>query len=232
MATPDPLEFHAFMAERFERAVVPALAVLVVDHDARPLERLVAHVGKADAQWMDLAHLDRAVKAAVESVQGLPAGTSPEDLIGAHDVGKDARTGRDVVANPPEWARALNDVAATFCVASPRTPGWNPRVLAVTDDGETLDKFAAAARRMVPEAFELYGRLASGLIAWMQGGALRGYLADDGVKALRVALTANQEQTLLWKDSGADFHRRKVQAFCFLAEKHRLGLAAVSTATP
>lgn len=215
------------MAQRFEQAVLPALAILVVDHDGRPLERLAAHSRKADAPWQDADRLDAAVQAATKAVQPLPAGTPPEELIAAHEVGRDPRTGRDCVADPPPWARALNEVAAAFCVATARAPGWNPRVLAATDEGETLDKFHAAARRLNPQAAELYSRLASGLIAWCQGGPLRGYLTDADVKALRQALSTNQDQTLMWKEKGGDFHRRKVQAFCFLAEKHRLGLAAV-----
>jgi hypothetical protein len=234
MAGAAPLEFHPFMAQRFEQAVLPALAILVVDHDARPLERLVAHSGKADATWLDIGGLERAVKGATEAVQGLPQGTSPQDLIATHDVGKDPHTGYDCIANPPAWAVALNEVAAALCVATARTTGWNPRVLATTDDGETLDQFAAAARRLNPPAFQLYGRLAAGLHAWLQGGPLLGYLGERDVEALRVALTTSQEQTLMWKEKGGDFHRRKVQAFCFVAQKHKLGLAALrsSAAAP
>ena len=221
-------EFHPFMAQRFEQAVLPALSILVVDHDARPLERLVAHVGKADAAWVDLGRLDAQVKEATEAVRPLPLGSPPEELIGAHEVGKDAHTGRDCVADPPAWARALGAVAATLCVATRRTPGWNPRLLERTDEGETLERFVEAARRIHPQAFAPYSKLTSGLIAWMQGGRLRGYLTDGEVRQLREALTTTQEQTLMWKERGGDFHRRKVQAFCFLAEKHGLGLAAVA----
>ncbi len=221
------LEFHPFMAQRFEQAVVPALAILVVDHDARPLERLAAHVRKGDAAWMDVDRLDVAVKGATKVVEALPVGTAPDELIAAHEVGKDPHTGVDCIVDPPAWARALGDVAANFCVATRRTGGWNPRLLARTDEGETLDKFVSAARRLLPEAFYTYAKLASGLLAWMQGGALRGYLVEREVKQLREALTTTQEQTLMWKEKGGDFHRRKVQAFCYLAEKHRLGLSVL-----
>jgi len=47
------------------------------------------------------------------------------------------------------------------------------------------------------------------------------------VPLLRKGLDADQAMMFKWKEKGGDFHRRKVQAFCFLAEKNGVGLAAV-----
>ena len=223
------LEFHPFLAERFAEAVVPAAMVLVVDHDPRPLERLLEVVKKTDAKWLNVEAARAAIKAAAEAVANLPRGEPPEELIGAYDVGKDPHTGRDVIVNPPEWARSLNAVARAFCVATGRVSGWNPTVLATTDDGETLDKFVAAAKALRPEALSWYSKLTAGLLAWMQGGELRGYLTLEEVGKFREALQADERQMFMWKEKGGDFHRRKLQAFCFLAEKHRVGLCALAT---
>jgi hypothetical protein len=230
MSSPAAIEFHPFLADRFAQAVVPALMILVVDHDARPLERLLAAVAKTDTAWLHVEVARARIKAAAEAVADLPAGEPPEDLISNSDVGKDPHTGRDIVLNPPRWACALNDVARTFCVATGRVSGWNPHVLAQTDDGETLDRFVAAARALHPEALTWYSKLAAGLLAWMQGGALKGYLTLEEAGKFREALQADERQMFLWKEKGGDFHRRKLQAFCFLAQKHKVGLAALQPA--
>ena len=229
MADAAPLEFHPFLAERFAEAVMPAAMILVVDHDPRPLERLLGAVSKADSVWLDVEATRLKVQAAAAAVAHLPRGEPPEELISVHHVGKDPHTGRDIILDPPEWARALNEVARAFCVATGKARGWNPHVLATTDDGETLDKFVAAARALHPEALTWYSKLTAGMLAWMQGGALRGYLSLAEVGKFREALQADERQMFLWKERGGDFHRRKLQAFCYLAEKHHLGLAAVAT---
>jgi hypothetical protein len=223
-------EFHPFMADRFAEAVVPALMILVVDHDARPLERLVERCAVTDAKWMDAQRARAHLKAAVAAIEPLPRGTPPEDLVAVHDVGKDAHTGRDAIVNPPVWTRALNAVAFDLCVATRRTPGWNPGVLAVTGEGESLERFVGAARILHPEALGWYSKLAGGLFAWLQGGALRGFLTRAEVSKFRESLEADERQMFFWKDRGGDFHRRKLQAFCFLAQKHNLGLAATAPA--
>ena len=227
MAQASPLEIHPFMADRYAQAVVPAAMILVVDHDRRPLDRLRVHCEKADKAWMDLEALRVALDDAAKAVAHLPLGQPPDELIAVHTVGKDARTGRDCIADPPEWALALNRVAATFCVATKRTSGWNPHMLEAPDDQETLEKFAEAAKKLHPPAFEWYAKLASGLLAWMQGGALRGFLTGAETELFRNQLEATPDQMFMWKEKGADFHRRKLQAFCHLANKNRLGLAAV-----
>jgi uncharacterized protein (DUF2249 family) len=223
------LEFHPFLAERFAEAVVPASMILVVDHDPRPLERLLESVKNTDAKWLDAQATRAKIHAAAEAVANLPRGEPPEELISVHHVGKDAHTGRDIILDSPEWARALNAVARALCVATGRARGWNPQLLATTDDGETLDQFVAGARALHPEALSWYSKLAAGMLAWMQGGELRGYLSLAEVGKFREALQADERQMFLWKDKGGDFHRRKLQAFCFLAQKHRLGLAAVAS---
>lgn len=227
MAEVAPLEFHPFLADRFSEAVAPAAAVLVVDHDARPLERLLERVLKTDAKWIDAERAHAAIEAAAKAVGNLPKGTLPEDLIAAHGLAMDPHTGRDVVEAPPAWARDVNRVAAALCVCTGKTAGWNPSVLATTADGETLEQFVAAARRLTPEAHQRYGKLAAGMVAWMQGGELRGFLTRAEVPILRRALEADERQMFLWRERGGDFHRRKLQAFCYLAEKHGVGLAAL-----
>ena len=232
MADAAPLEFHPFLADRFAEAVVPACAVLVVDHDARPLERLLDRISKPDAKWLDAAAVRSAIEAAAKAVAPLPKGEPPEDLIASHQLVYDPHTKREVVLRPPPWAKALNDVAAGFCLATRRTSGWNPAILAATDDGETFDKFVAAADELAGGAFDWYGKLGGGMVAWMQGGALRGWLSRAEVPLLRKGLDATDAGLFKWKERGGDFHRRKLQAFCFLAEKHGVGLAAVSRAPP
>src|SRR6266540_5104451 len=112
------LEFHPFLADRFAQAVVPAAMILVVDHDERPLERLLEAVKKADARWLDVEAARAAIRSAAKAGAGLPRGEPPEELIGVFDVGKDPHTGRDIILNPPEWARALNAVARLLCVTT------------------------------------------------------------------------------------------------------------------
>ncbi len=234
VAQPAALEFHPFLADRFAEAVVPAAAVLVVEHDPRPLERLLERVAKTDAKWMDVEGTRGAIQAAASAVSKLPVGEPPEDLIAAHKLLFDPHTGRDRVMDPPPWARAVNEVAAAFCLCTGRTPGWNGALLARTDDGETLDAFVAAARELFPDAYDWYGKLAGGMVGWMQGGRIRGWLSRGEVPVLRKALEADEARMFKWKERSGDFHRRKVQAFCFLAEKHGVGLAAVegSSAAP
>ena len=227
MAEGSVIEVHPFMADRFAEAVVPALMILVVDHDARPLERFIDRVAKTDARWLDVARARADVAKAAAAVEGLPTGTPPEDIIAVHDVGKDAHTGRDIILKPPAWAQALNAVALDLCVCTGRTPGWNAKLLATTDDGETLEQFVAAARAIHPEALAWYSKLTAGLLAWIQGGNLMGFLTRAEVQEFRAALTADEHQMFMWKEKGGDFHRRKLQAFCFLGEKHGVGLAAV-----
>jgi hypothetical protein len=221
------LEFHPFLADRFAEAIVPAAAVLVVEHDARPLQRLLERIANPDAKWLSAARVEAAIKAAEAAVKNLPVGTVPDELIAAHELVYDPHTGRDAVMNPPAWALALNEVAAAFCICTRKTPGWNGAVMAQTDDGETLDKFVAAAKEFSPDAHKWYGKLAGGMVAWMQGGPVRGWLTRGEVPLLRKALEADQVAMFRWKERGGDFHRRKIQAFCFLAEKHGVGLAAV-----
>lgn len=227
MAEAGALEFHPFLADRFAEAVVPAAAVLLVEHDPRPLERLLERVEKTDARWMDVGRVRGAIQAAAAAVSKLPTGEAPEDLIAVHALLFDPHTGRDRVKDPPPWAGAANDVAAAFCVCTGKTQGWNPTVLARTDDGETLDAFVAAARELAPGAYDWYGKLAGGMVGWMQGGKVRGWLSRGEVPLLRRALDADESRMFKWKARGGDFHRRKVQAFCFLAEKHGVGLAAL-----
>ncbi len=227
MVTAAALEFHPFLAERFAEAVVPAAAVLIVEHDARPLQRLLERVAKPDAKWLNAARAGAAITAAEAAVKNLPVGTAPDELIAAHQLVYDPHTGRDAVLNPPPWARALNDAAAAFCICTGKTSGWNGALIAQTDDGETLDKFVAGAKEFSPDAHEWYGKLAGGMVAWMQGGPVRGWLTRGEVPLLRRALDADQAAMFRWKERGGDFHRRKIQAFCFLAEKHGVGLAAV-----
>lgn len=225
--TPSPLEFHPFLADRFAEAVVPACAVLVVDHDARPLERLLEHVAKTDAKWLDAAKARAAVEAAAKAVEKLPKGELPEDLIASHALVYDPHAKREVVLKPPAWAIAVNEVAAAFCISTRKTSGWNGAFMLETDDGETFDKFVAAADDLSPSAKEWYGKLGGGMVAWMQGGPLRGWLTRAEVPLMRKALDADQAMMFKWKEKGGDFHRRKLQAFCFLAEKNGMGLAAV-----
>jgi hypothetical protein len=225
--TPSPLEFHPFLADRFAEAVVPACAVLVVDHDARPLERLAEHVAKADAKWIEVARVRAAIEAAAKSVASIPKGELPEDLIASHELVYDPHTKREVVLRPPPWAKAANEVAAAFCVCTRKVSGWNGTFMVETDDGETFDKFVAAADELAPGGKDWYGKLGGGMIAWMQGGPLRGWLTRAEVPLLRKGLEADQAMMFKWKEKGGDFHRRKLQAFCFLAEKNGVGLAAV-----
>jgi hypothetical protein len=100
--------------------------------------------------------------------------------------------------------------------------------MAETDEGETFEKFLAAAEDLAPGGMDWYGKLGGGMVAWMQGGPLRGWLARGEVPLLRKGLDADPPAMFRWKERGGDFHRRKLQAFCFLAEKHGVGLAAVS----
>jgi hypothetical protein len=222
-----PLEFHPFLADRFAEAVVPACTVLVVDHDPRPLERLLDRLEKTDAKWLKVAKARESVKAAAKAVQNLPKGELPENLIASHDLVYDPHTTREVVKRPPEWAGRVNDIVADLCVSTAKTSGWNPTFLAKTDDGETLDAFVASAKELAPTAMAWYGKLAGGMVAWMQGGPVRGWLARAEVPLLRAALQADEAAMFKWKERGGDFHRRKVQAFCFLAEKHGVGLATI-----
>jgi len=222
-----PLEFHPFLADRFAEAVVPAAAILVADHDARPLERFLERVAKTDSKWMDVARAEKAIKDAAAAVAKLPLGQLAEDLIAAHALEFDPHTGRDRVRRPPAWAAAMGEVAAVLCVCTRKTAGWNGALLAKTDDGETLDAFVAAAKELSPDAYNWYGKLAGGMVGWMQGGSVRGWLTRGEVPLLRRALDADQAKVFKWKERGGDFHRRKLQAFCFLAEKHGVGLAAL-----
>ncbi len=227
MPEPASIEFHPFLADRFAEALFPAASVLVVDHDARPLERLVGMLERSDAKWLDGGRARAALAAAAAAVKKLPAGETPDDLISTHELQFDPHTKRDAVMDPPDWAKALNELTAALCVATRKTPGWNGQVLAKTADGETLEAFVEAARILTPEGHNWYGKLAGGMVAWMQGGPVRGFLTRQEVPLLRKALDADARQMFIWKDRGGDFHRRKVQAFCFLAEKHGVGLAAV-----
>lgn len=221
------LEFHPFLADRFAEAVVPATAVLVVEHDPRPLERLLERLAKTDSKWMDADRARAAIQAAAAAVAKLPKGELPEDLIAAHKLVFDPHTGRDRVMDPPAWSSAANEVAAALCLCTGKTLGWNGALLARTDDGETFDAFVAAARELAPDAYNWYGKLAGGMVGWMQGGRIRGWLSRGEVPLLRKALDADEARMFKWKERSGDFHRRKVQAFCFLAEKHGVGLAAV-----
>ena len=227
MAAPSPIEIHPFLADRFGEAIVPACAVLVVDHDARPLERFLERVAKADAKWLDAGKAKAAIEAAAKAVASLPKGELPEDLIASHALIYDPHTKREIVQRPPEWARRVNEVAAAFCVGTGKAAGWNAVFMAETDDGETFDRFVAAAGELSPTAADWYGKLGGGMVAWMQGGPLRGWLSRAEVPLLRRALDADTDAMFKWKERGGDFHRRKLQAFCFLAEKHGVGLAAV-----
>jgi hypothetical protein len=221
------LEFHPFLADRFAEAVVPAAAVLVVEHDPRPLERLLERVARTDAKWIDVERTRAAIEAAAAAVAKIPVGEPPEDLIAAHALLFDPHTGRDRVMDPPAWAKAVNEVVDAFCVCTGKTQGWNGALLARTDEGETLDGFVAAAKELSLDAYNWYGKLAGGMVGWMQGGRVRGWLSRGEVPLLRKALDADERKMFRWKERGGDFHRRKVQAFCFLAEKHGVGLAAV-----
>ena len=195
MPTKSPLEFHPFLADRFAEAVVPACALLVVDHDPRPLERFLDRVAKSDGKWLEVEKARAAIEAAARAVAPLPKGEPPEDLIASHQLVYDPHTKREVVLRPPPWATALNEVAA----ADDLTPGGK----------------------------DWYGKLSGGMVAWIQGGRVRGWLARAEVPVLRQALDANPAMILKWKEKGGDFHRRKVQAFCYIAEKHGVGLAGV-----